>query len=240
MWLALLWGGRLMGSVEGRIVTGSTILNGEVTEHELCKFAYRIGKGSFKVNAWVEDKTYASRELTAYAYLDDNWDEVLKATTCEEKIKLARWSTPVEFSAKKFQKGRKTWQVPESGAKSQWEHKRSVSSSIRTHVWYFTLADCSLERFYHEVPAVHYRVELLDGDSHLPMDESGLKGLHACNVAAALALLVYVAEQGGAHKGASLLRLTLGGVNAARSPREPRTKDPQETRARTQGEERRP
>ena len=65
-----------------------------------------------------------------------------------------------------------------------------MTSSIRTHVWYFTLADCSLERYLHPVPAVHYRAEMRDGDSHLPVDENGLRGLHFFNMVTAF-LLVY-------------------------------------------------
>merc|ERR1712091_423931 len=65
-----------------------------------------------------------------------------------------------------------------------------MTSSIRTHVWYFTIADCSLERYLHPVPVVHYRAEMRDGDSHLPVDENGLRGLHFFNMVTAF-LLVY-------------------------------------------------
>lgn len=184
----------------GRIVTGSTVLTGEVTEHEIAKFAYRVGRGTYRLWAWV-DEDYASRELTAYAYLDDNWEEVLAATTCEEKVKLARWSQPVTFARPGAGKGKaKGWSPPPKAV--SWEMKRAISSSIRTHVWYFTLADCSLERFYHEVPDVKYRVELLDGGGHVPMDEQGLKSLHVLNALASFALVGYVARAvvGGSKK----------------------------------------
>ena len=52
--LALLAAAAVLRPAAGRVVTGSTVLTGEVTEQELCKFAYRVGRGSFKLWAWVE------------------------------------------------------------------------------------------------------------------------------------------------------------------------------------------
>ena len=70
-----------------------------------------------------------------------------------------------------------------------------MTSSIRTHVWYFTLADCSLERYLHPVPAVHYRAEMRDGDSHLPVDENGLRPLHFFNMVTAFILVYAVGKR---------------------------------------------
>ena len=57
-----------------------------------------VGRGSAALTVWTEEgDDYASDELKAYAYLDDDWDKVLRATTCDEKVKLARWSAPVDL-----------------------------------------------------------------------------------------------------------------------------------------------
>ena len=210
--LALLAAAAVLRPAAGRVVTGSTVLTGEVTEQELCKFAYRVGRGSFKLWAWVEaGARYQSRELTAYAYLDEQWPAMLAATTCEEKVKLARWAAPVAFDGAPGDAGG-AWRPP-AGARA-WSMRRAMTSSIRTHVWYFTLADCSLERFYHEVPAVHYRAELLDGDSHLPVDEAGLGWLHAANVAAAAAVVAWLAARARGARAVHAATLGLGGAAA--------------------------
>jgi hypothetical protein len=182
-------------TARAKVVTGEAVLTGEVTEHEIVKFAFRVGKGGAALAVWTEEGDgYASDELKAYAYLDDDWAAVLKATTCDEKVKLARWSAPVDLRRdNKLDTQWNGWHPP-TGSRF-WAHRRAMTSSIRTHVWYFTIADCSLERYLHNVPTVHYRAELLDGESHLPVDEAGLGGLHLFNVLVALALVYFVGKR---------------------------------------------
>jgi len=188
---ALLLAFACAGRARAKITTDSARLTGEFTEHEISKFAFSVGKNPLEVTVWLDEGAeYASDELRVYGYLDDNWDEVTKATTCEEKVKLARWTAPVVLRDGAGEAGG-TW-APPKGSK-RWVHTRTISSSIRTHVWYFMLADCSLERYLHRVPLVHYRVMMKDGTSHLPIDEAGLKSLHAANAAAAAGLAVYLA-----------------------------------------------
>ena len=98
--LALLAAAAVLRPAAGRVVTGSTVLTGEVTEQELCKFAYRVGRGSFKLWAWVEaGARYQSRELTAYAYLDGMAADPRSAGPAPPRFNALCASSP-EFAAR--------------------------------------------------------------------------------------------------------------------------------------------
>ena len=191
----LLLAAAALAPARAKVVTGEARLTGEFTEHDVVKFAFRVGRGSAALTVWTEEgDDYASDELKAYAYLDDDWDKVLRATTCDEKVKLARWSAPVDLRKDNALDAEwAPWRPPASS--KFWAHRRAMTSSIRTHVWYFTLADCSLERYLHPVPAVHYRAEMRDGDSHLPVDENGLRPLHFFNMVTAFILVYAVGKR---------------------------------------------
>ena len=191
----LLLAAAALSPARAKVVTGEARLTGEFTEHDVVKFAFRVGRGSAALTVWTEEgDDYASDELKAYAYLDDDWDKVLRATTCDEKVKLARWSAPVDLRKDNALDAEwAPWRPPASS--KFWAHRRAMTSSIRTHVWYFTLADCSLERYLHPVPAVHYRAEMRDGDSHLPVDENGLRPLHFFNMVTAFVLVYAVGKR---------------------------------------------
>ena len=191
----LLLAAAALAPARAKVVTGEARLTGEFTEHDVVKFAFRVGRGSAALTVWTEEgDDYASDELKAYAYLDDDWDKVLRATTCDEKVKLARWSAPVDLRKDNALDAEwRPWRPPASS--KFWAHRRAMTSSIRTHVWYFTLADCSLERYLHPVPAVHYRAEMRDGDSHLPVDENGLRPLHFFNMVTAFILVYAVGKR---------------------------------------------
>ena len=131
-------------------------------------------------------------ELKAYA-CRRRLGQVLRATTCDEKVKLARGSARRPAQGQCVGCGVAPWRPPASS--KFWAHRRAMTSSIRTHVWYFTLADCSLERYLHPVPAVHYRAEMRDGDSHLPVDENGLRPLHFFNMVTAFILVYAVGKR---------------------------------------------
>ena len=191
----LLLAAAALAPARAKVVTGEARLTGEFTEHDVVKFAFRVGRGSAALTVWTEEgDDYASDELKAYAYLDDDWDKVLRATTCDEKVKLARWSAPVDLRKDNALDAEwAPWRPPASS--KFWAHRRAMTSSIRTHGWYFTLGDCSLERYLHPVPAVHYRAEMRDGDSHLPVDENGLRPLHFFNMVTAFILVYAVGKR---------------------------------------------
>ena len=122
---------------------------------------------------WTDTEYPDDRGLKVHAYLDDEWPAVQRAATCEEKVKFARWTGHVDLEPS-GERG----DAP-STAKDWAVVTRGISSSIRTHVWYFTVADCSLEVRYHTVPDLHYTVTMLgDGDSHLPIDQRAARATH--------------------------------------------------------------
>jgi len=76
--------------------------------------------------------------------------------------------------------------------------RRSVLTQDRTHVWYFMLADCTLEQYFHDntIPIVHYRVEMLQWDgSQLPVSERGVGILHFFNILISSALFFWLVIQ---------------------------------------------
>ena len=93
---------------------------------------------------WMRRGTTTRRTSSKRAYLDDDWDKVLRATTCDEKVKLARWSAPVDLRKDNALDAEWPWRPPASSALGppaghdvQHTHTRPVLHA----------ADCSLERY---------------------------------------------------------------------------------------------
>lgn len=169
----------------GKVTSGSVLLDGVNTEHEMAKFSYWVGgRGSVEAKFWVEkidDEVYSSGALTMYAYRgEDVWRQVLKMPTCEQKVSLATWKQPI-------------------GRLGEHSIRKPIFQGKRTQVWFFTVADCSLEEFFHTVPVVHYRVETTGPmGRHLPTEEHGMGKLHFFNfVASGGGTVAYARYNGG-------------------------------------------
>jgi hypothetical protein len=68
-----------------------------------------------------------------YAYLDEDWPAYQKALTCVERAAMARKSTQIEIVDEK------------NGPGEGFVFDESFTHSVRTHYWYFVVADCTLE-----------------------------------------------------------------------------------------------
>ncbi|KAJ8604460.1 hypothetical protein CTAYLR_000932 [Chrysophaeum taylorii] len=189
----------LLGGASGKVVRGSAALDGVHSEHELAKFAYDVGDGSMTANLWVDDDgegvMYGDQRhhsLSVYAYTDERRRAVERAPSCEEKGALAEWRVRVPLQRK--------FRVEEF-----------VATSNSARVWFFVLADCSLEQYYHEVPVVRFEIEMRGpGRQHLPFDEKGMGRLHAVNsVASAIVCATSVrAHRGKPHVAAFILEVS--------------------------------
>ena len=165
--------------VEAKVVTGQFRLDGERTEKYLAKFSFGIGRGLIRGRFWVESNYNDPRELSFYYFCDDEWPKVEAALTCRDKVAYARASDALVFEEHEHLEGENTLGRPPN-PKQVFRTERNMSMAVRTHYWYFLVADCTLEEYYHEVPLIHYNFEIFNepGDQHLPADEIGMATLH--------------------------------------------------------------
>eukprot|EP00943_MAST-04B_sp_MAST-4B-sp1_P004535 g4535.t1 len=181
------------------------MLTGEHTEHFLSKFSIGIGRGSLEAKFWVENIYANPRELSLYIYCDEDWQSVQTATTCRDKIKYSRRSEKLVFQhhgqdgvEDAIGRPAKTAQV--------FSVQVNLTMHIRTHYWYFMLADCTLEEYYHEVPKIYYNIVIYNepGNNHLPADETGMSILYLSNAifgVCCLILLMYAISKGAKETG---------------------------------------
>ena len=182
-------------SARSKVSTGKALLNGQYTEHFLSKFSIGIGVGRLEAKFWVANIYDNPRELSLYIYCDEDWPSVQTATTCREKTQYSRRIEKIVFQHHKHYNNEYIGGRPDKVAQV-FRVQVNLTMHIRTHYWYFMLADCTLEEYYHEVPPVYYNVEVYNepGDNHLPADEVGLPGLYRLNafiVLCCLFILVY-------------------------------------------------
>jgi len=133
----------------------------------LTKFAIAPRKGDFEAR-FKFDKPLSKKKMSQSAvnmsifiYLDEEWDKVRTLDTCEEKEKYARMIKPIE--------------IPTDGS---WSEKVSgmLTQSIRTHVWFFVLADCNSKLSGHaQGNSIRWELEVLNSDgSHFSQEENGM------------------------------------------------------------------
>lgn len=208
MWLAIAL---ILSLASAKLVSGKARLDGVNTEHEMTKFAYWYGKGRVVAEFWVASgEKYDVGSLAMYAYTGEHkWRKASRMPTCEEKIALADWRQRIGSL-----NGDSAQSDSESGSRSSpVVSRRSIHASQKqTRVWYFALADCSLERFYHTVPEVEYTIETTGPmNRQLPIDEHGMGKLHFWNCAVsgggALAFAAWHARRGGPHAAVAALVL---------------------------------
>jgi hypothetical protein len=179
-----------------KVSIGKAYLTGEKTEHFLSKFSIGVGVGRLEAKFWVKNIYDNPRELTIFIYCDEDWPKAEQALTCRDKIKHSRRSERLIFQHHEHYVGENVYGRPNNVAQV-FRLQLNLTMHIRTHYWYFTLADCTLEEFYHEVPIIYYNLELYNepGDNHLPADEMGLPQLYrlnACIAVCSFVALVYM------------------------------------------------
>ena len=156
---------------------GVAQLTGEKTEQFLTKFAFSLGQGTINATFYtLEPYIENSRSLNLYIYCDEEWEQAKTVYTCVEKAKLARTTIMLDLnmasSINLTQALTKSTGLAIDGAEYV---ERTLDHFIRTHYWYFFLADCSLEQVNHQVPPIYYDLSIMNkGGKHLPADEKGL------------------------------------------------------------------
>jgi len=61
----------------------------------------------------------------------------------------------------------------------EWSFEWHIQHSIRTHGWFFVLADCDLEQYNTKVSPMDFEISMFNpGNTHLPADEFGLPKLY--------------------------------------------------------------
>ena len=165
-----------------KVITGKALLTGVNTEHFLGKFSIGVGTGRVVADFWVKDIYDNPQELTVYTFCDEDWDSVRSKTTCRDKSELSRRKDLVAFTSK-HERMDKVNGVHGKVAQL-FSIDMNLTMHIRTHYWYFMLADCTLEEYFHKVPEIYYRVQMFNepGDNHFPADDIGLPQLNYINI----------------------------------------------------------
>ena len=187
-----------------KVITGKALLTGVNTEHFLGKFSIGVGTGRVVADFWVKDIYDNPQELTVYTFCDEDWDSVRSKTTCRDKSELSRRKDLVAFTSK-HERMDKVNGVHGKVAQL-FSIDMNLTMHIRTHYWYFMLADCTLEEYFHKVPEIYYRVQMFNepGDNHFPADDIGLPQLYYVNiiiVALNFVFLVYMSVRKAASSG---------------------------------------
>ena len=132
----------------------------------MTKFAISPGRGEFKSRFQFQKPLNRgdvppTLNLTIFVYLDEEWDRVRAMESCEEKQKYSRFQLPV--------------QVPTDGSWSEY-FPGYLSQSVRTHVWFFVLADCEKNLSPHiSTNRIKWDLEVFNSDgSHFSEEERGL------------------------------------------------------------------
>jgi|EP00945_MAST-04E_sp_MAST-4E-sp1_P003358 hypothetical protein len=178
----VLWACAFPLGADAKLVTGSFVLDGVSTEHFMAKFSFGIGTGRISGRFWVENDYNDPRELELYYFCDDEWPAAQKALTCRDKVALARDRDRLAFEKHATADGENELGKP-ARVSQVFRVNKNFTMHIRTHYWYFMIADCTLEEYFHKVPRIYYNLEIFNepGDHHLPADEFGMARLHTLN-----------------------------------------------------------
>jgi hypothetical protein len=177
-----------------RKVSGDFVLSGVHSEHTMGSFALSpYARGWFDVILETATLYENERNMRLHFYTDANWTKFQKATTCEEKVTLAKKSMPLSFDF--VRPPTDVWKATVTDSLHQ-------ELETRTHYWYFVITDCSLEYQYRDgkIPKMKFQFNVWndlsgkpktkDGSelsilmnkkvemSHLGGDEQGIIGIH--------------------------------------------------------------
>jgi len=125
----------------------------------ISKFGYSPGNGNYSLRLRVPPqpgRPVSNTTLRFESYLDEDWDSVLD----------------MEDPCKRKDKARKSWGVsfPSDG---QWSMSfpGQVRNSVRSHVWYFVLADCATSELKDKSLRIEYEIfHTNEGGSHFTVE----------------------------------------------------------------------
>jgi hypothetical protein len=195
----LLWFLLLFVPTDAKITSGKAHLTGAKTESTLVKFAVSPSSSvSIDINITSYGMYEDEKELRLHIYDDDDWPRVRKEPLCSDKIKLAEKVVPIvfDFQGKRLddRPGKRKSIVEYYTARVQatldnppppsakFRHKIRKN---RNRYFYFTIDDCSLERYDHDskMPDMVYNLQVMNVRKssrgapiydHLPADEDGI------------------------------------------------------------------
>ncbi|KAL3786732.1 hypothetical protein HJC23_005295 [Cyclotella cryptica] len=209
----------LLTPADAKITSGFAHLSGAKTESTLVKFAVSPQSSvSIDINITSYGMYEDEQALRLHIYDDDDWTSVRREPLCSEKIKWADKSIPVVFDFKGKRRddrpGKKKTDIVDyytahitaeienpPPPNARFRHKTKAD---RSRYFYFTIDDCSLEKYNHDnkVPDMVYTVKVMnvhrsvDGIptyDHLPADEGGIGMLLLVTLffSGALALMLF-------------------------------------------------
>lgn len=174
--------------VSAKLTSGRVHLSGSHTESTLVKFAISpSASAKVALNLTSYGMYEDEQELRFRVYADDEWPKVKRMPLCSDKVTLSERAVPIVFDySKKSLHSKKKW-VDTYTANVQLEIKNPPKprKNDRSRYFYFTVDDCSLEKFSHDnkIPDIFYTISVLNarrGSSgtriydHLPADEDGI------------------------------------------------------------------
>jgi len=160
-------GGPLLAA-EAKLQTGPLRISGVKRENHwkyVSKFGYAVGSGTYNIKVQVKQpKTLAQdTKLEFSVYLDEDWAQV--DATEDPCGRLAHARQKREIVLKKDG----NWSETVFG---------SLSQSVRPHIWYFALSDCSgaLQNFTHRLKFEFHAQQA--GGSEFSIEQSGMLSLN--------------------------------------------------------------
>jgi hypothetical protein len=182
-----------------KVTSGKAHLSGAKTESTLVKFAVSPSSSvSIDVNITSYGMYEDEKELRLHIYDDDDWPRVRKQPLCSEKIKLAEKVVPIVFdyqgrrSDDRSGKGKNIIEYYTTRIQTTLDNPPPPSAKFRlkpkknrNRYFYFTIDDCSLEKYNHDnkMPDMVYILQVMNirrtarGNpiyDHLPADEDGI------------------------------------------------------------------
>ena len=204
---------------EAKIASGKAHLSGAKTESTLVKFAVSASSTvSIDVNITSYGMYEDEQALRLHIYDDDDWARVRREPLCSEKVKWAERAVPIvfDFAGKRpdDRSGKKKSdmidyytahvQATLDNPPPPTERIRIKPKYDRSRYFYFTIDDCSLERYNHDskMPDMVYTLNVLNVRKsprgqliydHLPSDEDGIGTLLVITLffSGALTLLLF-------------------------------------------------
>jgi Rhodopsin-like GPCR transmembrane domain len=184
--------------------SGSFELTNKKFDHVITSYSIASGAKGLMTSVLLSNEKYQNEEnLKMLLYRDDDWVNVKKATTCEEKTKYARQTVSVRFEQENKDQTRQ-WGYRKPRWRSETHLKiepvevESSDYTPRHHYWYIVMADCSLDSEYTAtIPKIQYYLQIYNMISekaitHLSTDEFSLSRIHTFTMFFSCAIALFL------------------------------------------------
>lgn len=157
----------------GKVLDGVVTLSSQDTERYMGKFSFSPNmkshiEGSFHVETgqYFDERPH---EMVLCLYNETMWNKfqtaLKKGSLCGDRMSMASWKTDrIQPVMRNNAEGRRDFSF------------KSVLSApeSRAHYWFAVLMDCQLEWYDAHPPPMTFHFVFLNGQSHLPADETGM------------------------------------------------------------------